>query len=513
MMREETKANRKNQARIATLTLAVTLLLVLVGPAPAPATSGTLPDGTSLEVTITSPADGETVAVAPGETLDVDLAGTASVGAVDQVQATLVYVVDVSGSVTSTGGPCGDVNQDQRSNSVLDCEAAAVLALNEAAASSGTVNRVGLVLYGDNGAIAVVNPSGNSALLTQPDADLNGNTIADMEEVVRSLRVGGVDLFSPRNVGQLTNFEEGLAHTDDLLSQTSGHDRIIVTFLSDGVPTRGSSTGVQSWSDQLAAKDAVIHTFAVGSQSTCTGGARGTLQQISDTTGGTCSQITDPSQLPDILPELLSSSLDAIEVSANGGPGVTVAPEAVSLDLPAAGAATATWIAAASGLGPGAHELCATAQGTDAGGTGSVTDCVTVNVATMVGVDVRPGSCPNPFNSKARGVLPAAIVGTDGLDVAQIDVDSLRLAGVAPIRGSFEDVATPFEPILGKTESDDCTDERGDGTSDLALKFRNRDIAQAIGPVERGETVVVPLTGEFLDGTSFLGEDVLRIVR
>ena len=44
-------------------------------------------------------------------------------------------------------------------------------------------------------------------------------------------------------------------------------------------------------------------------------------------------------------------------------------------------------------------------------------------------------SCPNPINTKDRGRLPVAILGSKDLDVTHIDPVSLRLeylAGVAP---------------------------------------------------------------------------------
>lgn len=69
----------------------------------------------------------------------------------------------------------------------------------------------------------------------------------------------------------------------------------------------------------------------------------------------------------------------------------------------------------------------------------------TVPETIAVDLDIKPTSCPNPFNVKAQGVLPVAILGTETFDVTQIDIASLRLETVAPIRSSLEDVATPLE--------------------------------------------------------------------
>ncbi|MHC4365745.1 MAG: Kelch repeat-containing protein, partial [Planctomycetota bacterium] len=63
--------------------------------------------------------------------------------------------------------------------------------------------------------------------------------------------------------------------------------------------------------------------------------------------------------------------------------------------------------------------------------------------AIPVTLDIKPGSCPNPLNLNSKGVLPVAILGSADFDVNQIDIASIRLADVAPIRSSYEDVATP----------------------------------------------------------------------
>jgi hypothetical protein len=76
-------------------------------------------------------------------------------------------------------------------------------------------------------------------------------------------------------------------------------------------------------------------------------------------------------------------------------------------------------------------------------------------------VDIKPGSFPNPINPSSRGVVPVAILGSEGFDVriidaATIEIDDDRLpgGGVAPTRvqKSLEDV-------------------NADGFLDLSLKF------------------------------------------
>lgn len=133
-----------------------------------------------------------------------------------------------------------------------------------------------------------------------------------------------------------------------------------------------------------------------------------------------------------------------------------------------------------------------------------------------VPLDIKPTSCPNPLNVKAKGVLPAAILGTADFDVTKVDTASIKLEGVATIRWALEDVATPFEPFTGKKNANDCTTEGPDGFLDLTLKFDTQQVVQAIGEVEDGEVVILTLAGNLkgeFGGTPIQGEDVIVILK
>ncbi|MFZ1946399.1 MAG: FlgD immunoglobulin-like domain containing protein [bacterium] len=129
-------------------------------------------------------------------------------------------------------------------------------------------------------------------------------------------------------------------------------------------------------------------------------------------------------------------------------------------------------------------------------------------------VDIKPGSCPNSFNTKAKGVLPVAVLGTSAVDVSMIDPASLRLgranypATVAPIRWSREDVAAPYE-------GDPCgCNERGrDGYRDLTLKFSTEELVRVLGLANaKGQDVELMLTGALRDGTAIAGADCIRVL-
>jgi len=139
---------------------------------------------------------------------------------------------------------------------------------------------------------------------------------------------------------------------------------------------------------------------------------------------------------------------------------------------------------------------------------GGVAVLSTEPAVIAVAIDIKPGSCPNPLNVKSRGVLPVAILGSEDFDVNTIDVASVRLASVAPVRSSFEDVATP----VSDGNECDCTTEGPDGYLDLTLKFKTQEIVEAIGDVNDGDILVLTLTGALYDETPIEGQDCIVLV-
>jgi hypothetical protein len=79
----------------------------------------------------------------------------------------------------------------------------------------------------------------------------------------------------------------------------------------------------------------------------------------------------------------------------------------------------------------------------------------------------------------------------------------------------MEDVATPYEPYLGKEGAYDCTTDGPDGFMDLTLKFEAQEVVAALGEVGDGDVLIIPLTGNLLEefgGTPNVGEDVIVIL-
>lgn len=168
-------------------------------------------------------------------------------------------------------------------------------------------------------------------------------------------------------------------------------------------------------------------------------------------------------------------------------------------ELPPAADTTDVWVTRSITTGPDNALWVANRDGT----AGVVVRAALSTVPVSVTLDVRPGSCRNPLNPAARGVLPVAIVGTEGLDADAIDVTTIRLNGVAPLRWSLDDAATS-----------DCAVAGGDGYRDLVLMFRSPAVAGTLEAAPRSSahvTVTGTLKPEY-GGTAFIGVDTVTLV-
>lgn len=133
-----------------------------------------------------------------------------------------------------------------------------------------------------------------------------------------------------------------------------------------------------------------------------------------------------------------------------------------------------------------------------------------------VPIDIKPMSCPNPFNVGDNGVISVAIVGTEDFDVSKVDPETIRLIGIPPLRWSLEDVCTPYFPVIGKENRFSCTEKGPDGYTDLTLKFDQREVATVLGEVADGDELALSLTGnlhETYGGVPIVGEDAIFIVK
>lgn len=139
-----------------------------------------------------------------------------------------------------------------------------------------------------------------------------------------------------------------------------------------------------------------------------------------------------------------------------------------------------------------------------------------IETTPAVPIDIKPSSCPNPLNVGEKGVLPIAILGTKSFDVSLVDPATVMLEGVSPLRWAQEDVATPYEPFIGKEGAYDCNEFGQDGYIDLTLKFKAQEIAATLGDVNDRDVLVFHLLANLKEeygGTPIEGEDVVLIIK
>ncbi|HYJ28532.1 MAG TPA: hypothetical protein VEW73_12525, partial [Nocardioides sp.] len=150
---------------------------------------GTLPGGTSIGANL------DTLEGARGS---LSVAGSVDVGeGAAATNTSIAYVVDVSGSAGSAGGPCGDVNGDRRSNTVLDCELAAALKLHEEVTASGTVDKVALITFSTGANAVDLDPTTAVSTLVSPTTDADGNGTSDIVQAIKRVTGSGGTNFIP----------------------------------------------------------------------------------------------------------------------------------------------------------------------------------------------------------------------------------------------------------------------------------------------------------------------------
>ena len=405
--------------------VAASLLLVVAGGA------ATLPGGTSIEAAVTGLTDHQVLPDAP-----LTIHGTASVGVGQAVaNTTLIYIVDVSGSTANPTGGSACPNQnvyDLISNTTLDCELLAVRDLNAAAIATGTVAKIGLIGFAGTNTDTPTNitsaaaldldfAGGPAATLVAPNLlnDPGARTRAfpavtsNLDWVVQSAYfasgtistpggwgpkgpASGFTLYTPHDFGAQTNYTAALIALNNLLSSVTT-TRTQVVFLSDGQPNLTvAGTTFLAALNALPTTNFTVDTFAItGAGSTCgaPSAPNGTLEQIAQRYGKHCVPLSNPDNAISAIPSVIASSLTAATLKVDGA----AIPTTVSPALPQTGPRTvALTSASAQNLAPGDHVLCATASGTDGGGSGSSGDnCITVTIKAAPTVTLTGGDGPN----------------------------------------------------------------------------------------------------------------------
>ena len=357
--------------------------VALIALAPLTAVAGdnstTLPNGANLAVSIDDPLTCTEFIVPSGDlSIDVDVLGSASIGIGDP-DATFVYVIDVSGS-TSTGSGTG-------CSPVLQCEKNFFINLNDAVISDGSTDEVGIVEFESSASIALG--------LTNP-------TDPAVNSTINGLTSGG-----------LTNCADALVKARTLVLNSSNGTNSVV-FASDGHCT---SPSIGAARNALAATGAIVNSIAVGTSSSCTTDhGYGSLAQIA-ANGGTCYHVPDPGNLPDLIDNLIGSTLESLEIEVDGGGKTLISNADIVPDLPVAGAASVVYDTAVTSLDPNDHTICVTASGSDVtGGVADVTQCETIHLLQLdFGTGVPP-SATNNLNFDFEHTVTVQIAGGTGPD-------------------------------------------------------------------------------------------------
>ena len=389
MSRKPASARRMRLCAVIVGALALTAVPAFAGSA-----STNLPNGAQLTVSIDSPADG-TEFLADGALVPVPVSGTASIG-VGPPQATIVYVFDASGSTAGPGGACG---------TILACEKTFFAGLNTAAAGSGSVNQIGLAVFGADSVQADMTPAAGDAPLGAP---ADGNTAINSIVLTNSNFNYQVGQYTVKNGdADGTNYAAALQQALAILGASSDPSKFLV-FASDGLSNQGGLAAFNAAVATLTGTGTVANSIAIGASASCAGGTDGTLNAIA-VNGGQCFAVPDPNDLPDLIPNLIGSTLTKVEMSVDGGAPtlLTTVPA-----TPVAGPAMVTYSTSTAGLAPGTHEICVTAFGTDVtGGSADVETCVNVDVYDLV---LMPAEATNELGSDNTHEVTATLNGPAG---------------------------------------------------------------------------------------------------
>jgi hypothetical protein len=116
----------------------------------------------------------------------------------------------------------------------------------------------------------------------------------------------------------------------------------------------------------------------------------------------------------------------------------------------------------------------------------------------LVEIDIHPGNDSNRIHPSGRGNLAVAILGSDTVDVLDVDVTTLAFGKSA---------AAPSHDLTAPgTFNAHIKDVNSDGFADLISHYRIEDAG-----IEPGDTEAC-ISGEMLDGTPFEGCDAITTV-
>ena len=377
---QESKDHILNKWCIGLLSLGLISTSVLAGSTSSPP----LPNGAICTVTIDSPLTGDDPLLLPNgdSTMDIPVLGSANVTEGNPLNASFVYVLDISGS-TAEGGGTG-------CSPILACEQQFLTSLNQEIVNKGISTEVGVVVYAATAEIADMTPASSVETIIAPNAG-DVDYPSYLETVVNSTISypldpnkfpSRVDQFTSYSVGRTTDCREGLQKALTVANATTNEPKIVV-FTSDGICNEGGQTNFDNAVQALANAGVIVHSIAIGTESSCTtNDGHGSLAQIAQGTGGQCFQVADPGNLPAIIPSLVAPVLESLFLEIDGGTPIQIFNEEITpeLPLPQPGPVLVDYITLAESLGVGIHDICVTANCSEPEGIGSAKQCETIEI-------------------------------------------------------------------------------------------------------------------------------------
>ena len=330
---------------------------------------------------------------------------------------TVLYVMDASGSTKNgAGSDCNgdrsstsadDLNGDGSVGDTLDCEIAAINAVDASLVGSSPGLMTGLEAFSERAAAADLDPSPASAPPFIPAGFTGGDVQPRLRTVANSVHRTRILQFTDLDLGgRATNLGLAVNTALDTLAAAPAGPKLII-LVSDG---SGADDALPT--TRLQASGVKLRSFAISSNPDACDGGSG-LAALAGATGETCHLVANPAAL---ATSLTSSQPDSIaDVS------VTVGGLTVRADVDPVGG----WTAAFS-IGPGSYTASATAL-LSSGAVVSTTRPFTVGPAAPGASAPPPGVVrPGPGSLIATGItarrprphralLPASVSGAVGL--------------------------------------------------------------------------------------------------
>ena len=154
----------------------------------------------------------------------------------------------------------------------------------------------------------------------------------------------------------------------------------------------------------------------------------------------------------------LNVTLDPLVVSGVVGPGTVAFNETIEVE---------TW------LGVPLYATVTFYKG-EQGGNETVIGTQKISV-TEDDLDIKPGSYPNSINTKSKGVIPVALLGTDTFDVTTVDVTTLRFGP--------SDALPAHNLTDAEVYAEHLQDVNYDGYIDLVSHYRTKQTGIAVGQI------------------------------